>query len=438
MFNSFLKHIKQLVDADSSRFLLTVSGGVDSVVLFDLFKKSGLDFMVAHCNFNLRGKESDGDQDFVESLAKNSGVDVVVKSFIYDDSSQSEPESTQMWARRVRYQWFSELKKELKCDYIVTAHHSDDNIETVLLNMARGTGVSGLSGISNLNNDLLRPLLNFKKEEMKSYALREGLTWREDSSNASLKYKRNKVRHELVEQFETLNPNFRNTFSENIEKWIWLKELVFIELEKFKTKHKTDTGFKIPLSSFKDEATKYIVFELLKGLGLTFDQVKAIGDSIHSGKVWKTDLVNILRDREYVFLMFDEKEVLEDRVIETLGRFSFGSEEFLFEKAHTPKSWDLPINETYINAEIIKFPLRIRAWKQGDSFHPLGMTGKKKLSDFMIDQKIPLNLKDKVKVLVTEDEEIIWVINHRLDNRFRLNPNTQEVIKVSCFIKPQL
>lgn len=436
MFNSFLKQIKQLVDVKSSRFLLTVSSGVDSVVLFDLFKKSELNFVVAHCNFNLRGKESDGDQQFVESLAENSKVDCFVRSFIHDNSIQSEPESTQMWARRVRYQWFSELKKELGCDYVVTAHHSDDNLETVLLNMARGTGVSGLSGISDLNNDLLRPLLIFKKEEIKLYASQEGLAWREDSSNASLKYKRNKVRHELVEQFETLNPNFRNTFGENIEKWTWLKELVCVELEKFKTKHKTEGGYEIPFSCFSDESTKYIVFELLKELGLTFDQVKSIGDSTQSGKVWKTDLVNVLRDRESVFLMFDENEVLEDKIIDGLGRFLLGKEEFLFENTEMPKSWGLPINETYINAKIIKFPLRIRTWKQGDSFHPLGMKGKKKLSDFMIDQKIPLNLKDKVKVLVTEDDEIIWVINHRLDNRFKLSTNTQEVIKVSCFIKP--
>lgn len=430
MFKRFLDHLQQQVENKEANYLLTVSGGVDSVVLVDLFLRAKLNFSIAHCNFNLRGKESDGDQRLVEALAREKGIPLFVKSFDTKGEVGVQPESTQMVARRIRYAWFNELCEKYSFKYVVTAHHSDDNTETVLLNITRGTGVQGLVGMDAVKGNLCRPLLPFTKNEIINYALKHTLNWREDSSNASTKYKRNNVRLQLIPHFETLNPNFRNTFAENIEKWRLLNNAVQFEVEQLKSILNTAAStFVIPEALMKAEEKQYFLFELLKEYGFTFDQFQSMIKTTHSGKQWYTPKVTAIYNRGEFWVQhsvekkeFHTIQIKEEGVFKLLDeqlqvRFS---EEFEIIKGN-PKI-------AQVDKSAIEFPLSVRTWEQGDFFYPLGMKGKKKVSDFMIDQKIPLNLKDEVKVILTAKNEIVWVIGFRIDNRFKIRPSTSEII----------
>ena len=324
MFKRFLDHLQQQVENKEANYLLTVSGGVDSVVLVDLFLRSELTFSIAHCNFNLRAEESDGDQQLVEELARDKGIQLFVKSFDTKEEEGSQPESTQMVARRIRYAWFNELSKDHAFNYIVTAHHGDDNIETVLLNITRGTGVQGLAGMETVNGNLFRPLLPFTKNEIINYAVEHGLNWREDSSNASVKYKRNNIRHQLIPHFEGLNPNFRNTFTENIEKWSLLNKAVLFEVEQLKAALRTDaSSFTIPEAFLKEEGKQYLVFELLKQQGFTFDQFKSMINASHSGKQWHAgDVLATLSRGELLVQPLETKEVFKAVQIAEEGVYS--------------------------------------------------------------------------------------------------------------------
>jgi tRNA(Ile)-lysidine synthase len=416
------------------RYLLTVSGGIDSVVMAELFHEARIDFDFAHCNFNLRGEESEGDQIFVEDLARRMKVSCFVTRFDTPDYAEVNGISIQMAARDLRYAWFEEIRKKNGHDFIVTGHNQNDMVETVLINFARGSGIRGLSGMRPKTGFLVRPLLFASRAEIRKYADSRSLSWREDSSNAETKYIRNRIRHVLIPEFEAINPAFMQNATETISHlyqtgklvnlalaqikkavWIELPEKVLIDIEKLREFPSVETT----------------LFELLREFGCTSILVRSIMSSFEStpGKRFITRTHSITRDRAHLIITknstpddtrvnIDEDTVLITHPIHlTAGILQVNP------------GFTIPPDIRYavLDREKLVFPLILRRWKTGDQFHPLGMKGSKKISDFLIDNKVPL--PDKQNVWVIESSgNIVWVVNHRIDDRYRITPDTSRVL----------
>lgn len=437
MFHKFQKYINQnLPFLSKGKLLVTISGGIDSVILAHLCKQAKYDFALAHCNFNLRGKESDADQDFVEQLAKDLQVEVFIKSFDTNTVAEKLKISTQMAARDLRYSWFDVLCTQKQFDYILTAHHADDNLETFLINLSRGTGLDGLTGIPEVNDNIVRPLLKFSREEIVSFAKANNFKWREDSSNASTKYLRNKLRHdvipvlkemntELLHNFETTQSNLKYSKSiiKDAVKRIY-KEVVSIE----------DAVIKLNIKKLQElPNTNAYVFELLKDFNFTaWKDVYNLLDA-QSGKQVFSATHRLVKDRDYLLVTG-----VSDAINST--------NEVSISIAEDVKSIEIPfgvlsfkttqqIEESsksvlYIDKDLLKFPLTIRKWEKGDYFYPLGMQGKKKLSKFFKDEKYSLLEKEKALVLCS-GEDVVWLINKRGDNRYKVTEKTKNILKIT-------
>lgn len=431
MLDRFLDFLKSIDNPKPNQvFLLAVSGGVDSVVLSHLFHKSNIPFAIAHCNFQLRGEESNGDMAFVKSLAETYQVPFHCEVFDTKTEQQGSGESTQMIARKLRYDWFNELVKEHHYIKLVTAHHLNDNVETVLLNTIRGTGVKGLSGIAPVSEQLLRPLLFATKTEIENFAKAEGLSWREDSSNQSDKYKRNLIRHHAIDLFEQLNPNFLHTFSDNIERWKLLAEHVAAEIKKLDVNFKTSTGWTIEEAFLKTSSNHAILLEWLKEKGFAENQFRELLEATLSGKQWAAKQYVAVYDRGR--LLVSEKPVIEDFEItieEGQSEVDFPGGKLTIAKMAKPQNLAQPNNTALLDFSKLSFPLTLRNWQLGDKFQPFGMKGKKKISDFLIDQKVPIHEKEKVLVLLSGNE-ICWVVGWRTDERFKVEKESEEVFKV--------
>jgi tRNA(Ile)-lysidine synthase len=411
--------------------LVAVSGGIDSIVLVDLLSKNGFNFEIAHCNFSLRGTESDGDENFIKDLAKNLNINCLVKQFYTNKYATENRISTQMAARELRYEWFKDLIIKNNYKGLITAHHLDDSIETAIFNFTKGTGVAGLRGILSNNNGILRPLLFASKETIEKYALNNNLSWREDSSNASIKYNRNYIRKEVIPLLKRINPGLEETFKITSKRMASLEELLKEKSTEFHSKFR----FKGDDISVKKEdilSQKWVVIEdLLKNYGFNYDQVdnilKCLSDGI-SGKLFNSSshVINIDRDQIIISLLTANNQL--EWMIDEHGEIKINSTIFKFQITND-KTYSLIENMASLDFEKLKFPLKIRHWKEGDTFQPLGMKGKKKLSDFMIDEKIPLNLKRSVLVLVS-NEEIVWVAGHRIDDRYKITNKTKKVFNI--------
>ncbi|MFZ0490574.1 MAG: tRNA lysidine(34) synthetase TilS [Salegentibacter sp.] len=433
------KAFKELVKTQlpfliDSKVLLAVSGGVDSIVLVNLCHKAKLNFAIAHCNFNLRGEESDGDEEFVSQLADNLDVEVFIENFDTERYAAEHSRSIQMAARDLRYEWFDELCAAFKFDYVLTAHHANDNLETFLINLLRGTGLEGLSGIKMEMNRIIRPLLAFSRKEIEAYALENEIAWREDSSNASTKYLRNKIRHEVVPLLEEINPQFLKSFTqtqahlkENLDLVEDYISLIYPEVVK-----KNQYGYELDIPFLKKiPNTRAVLYQLLKSFGFTeWDDVYNLLDAQPGKKVF-SDTHRLVKDREILILTeqvgkVDDKifRIKEDEDFVMLPMATFSLSE-VKEISQTSK------NSVYVAAEKLKFPLIVRKWKEGDYFHPFGMKGRKKLSDFFKDKKFSLPEKENIWLLCSGDE-IVWVINHRADNRFAITSADQKIIKITC------
>jgi tRNA(Ile)-lysidine synthase len=428
----FKSHIKQTLPfLTKSKLLIAISGGMDSVVLTHLCHKLKLNFALAHCNFNLRGGESDADEDFVLQLAEDLNVEVFIESFDTEYYSKSHQLSTQMAARGLRYAWFNELMEQLGFDYVLTAHHADDNLETFLINLTRGTGLEGLTGIPEINGTTVRPLLPFSREQIETYAQANKLKWREDSSNASTKYLRNKLRHQVVPTLKEINPellqNFKKTLSflqdsnEIIEDSIAniQKKVVSVEDDLVKLNIKKIQKLSNP---------KAYLYQLLKDFNFTeWDDITNLLEA-QSGKQIFSETHRLIKDRNYLLLteltvemrseiIISEKE---SKVEMPLGIINFKTINQI------NKSNALTI---YVDKDQLKFPLTLRKWEEGDFFYPFGMKGKKKLSKYFKDEK--LSLVDKENVwLLTSENEIVWVVGKRADDRFKITESTTKILKI--------
>ena len=420
MKNKFLEDLSNIVDYKKSSFLLAVSGGVDSMVLLNLFTVSNINFSVAHCNFSLRGEDSDEDEKFVKSICDKLGINFFVKKFNTIKTAFDEKISIQMAARELRYEWFNDLVNKNKIDNIVTAHHFNDNIETVLFNIARGTGISGLKGIEKKQNRLIRPLLNFTKNQVLDYANKNKIEFREDFSNEDEKYKRNKIRKSIIPEFQNVNPGFIESMYSTIENFksaenIYLK---FIENEKKRCTNYVDEVLKIDIGLLrKSIEPKTVLFEIIKEFGfIDIDSIFNVIDA-GSGKSFYSKKYFLVKNRNKLCI----SKLIKDRFIEISKEKNYIKDPIKMSLKFVD---NFKLNEiknkkvAVLNYDKLEFPLTIRNWKEGDWFIPSGMKGKKKLSDYFIDNKFSLIEKKRCFVLCSNNE-IVWIVGHRIDERYK-------------------
>ncbi|MDZ7936523.1 MAG: tRNA lysidine(34) synthetase TilS [Emticicia sp.] len=458
MLHGFLTYInEQKLFEPSEKVLLTVSGGKDSVAMLDLFCGANILFAVAHCNFQLRGKDSDDDQIFVENLCNENNVVFHTKTFNTKSFAKKNKISIEMAARTLRYEWFEDLRKELNFDYIATAHHLNDSIETVLLNLTKGTGISGLKGISAKKEHIIRPMLFASRKEIDAYVAEKNLSWREDSSNASNDYQRNLIRNQVVPLLKKINPNLDETFARNLERFQSLEADFRKNLSHFKATvmREKEGVFYLKIENIKYwQSANYYLEELLKEFGFNYFQSKEIFNSLDglSGKVFHSENFTLLKDREELIIgrefftpplhserglggevksMLTPNILLHEDEIQNLY-VDFSDKKLRFTVLNIEEidtSFERNNAVLFADFDKITFPMTLRQWHAGDWFIPLGMKGKKKISDFLIDKKIPLNLKKSIFLLTSQDTTI-WVVGHRADDRFKLNDSTQKVLKV--------
>jgi len=434
MYKAFKNHIaSRLGFLKKGRLLIAISGGLDSVVLTHLCSQINLDVSLAHCNFNLRGDESDGDESFVLELAEQLEMEVFIESFETEAYAETQKMSIQMAARELRYNWFEELAKQLKFDFILTAHHADDNLETFLINLTRGTGLDGLTGIPTVNKNIVRPLLPYSRETIERYAKEKKIKWREDSSNTSTKYLRNRLRHDVIPVLKEVNPQLLQGFDKTLNNLQdasnVVKESVDAVKERVIERIEGDV-VTYDVSEFKKLSNpRPYIFEIFKEYGFTaFEDIYDLLNA-QSGKQVFSSTHRLLKNRGGLILTVinlastETIEILEgEKVIET----SFGT--LLFEEVNTVSKTSE--KEIFVDAKTLRFPLEVRGWKGGDLFYPMGLQGKKKLSKFFKDEKLSLLDKEKCQLLCSNGE-VVWVINYRADNRFKVTENTNRILKVT-------
>ena len=419
MLIKFQHHIEQnFAQLKDKKLLLAVSGGVDSMVVLDLFYKLRFDICVVHCNFQLRGKESDADEMLVRETCQDSYIPYFIESFDTLEFAKENKLSIQLAARKLRYDWFQEIIS-LGFDYVLTAHHLDDNVETFLINFTRGTGLEGLTGIPAQNGNIIRPLLPFSREEIENYALENKIQWREDSSNASDKYFRNKLRHNIVPTLKELNTGFLDSFQNTLHHLHQAESLVndASKLVYEKVVEVKENQLEIHLKSLLEfQNYKAYLYQWLKEYGFSawndiYDLVEA-----QSGKQVFSESHVLLKDREKLILS-ERKEINKSEVfiIESIESKVNIPLKLRFCKA--VNIFETVSNCIFVDESKIKFPLTIRKWQEGDYFYPSGMNGKKKLSKYFKDEKYSLLDKENQWLLCSEDQ-IVWVIGKRADNRF--------------------
>ena len=437
---------KNLAFLNDKKLLIAISGGIDSVVLTHILHSLNFSISLAHCNFQLRGKDSVKDEIFVTELGKQLKVPCNVIKFDTENYAIENGISTQMAARDLRYNWFQEIMQKNNLDYIITAHHKDDIIETVLINLTRGTGLDGLTGIPEINGFIVRPLLPFSRNEILVYATKNKIQWREDQSNSSIKYVRNKIRHKVVPFLKELNPNLLDTLNNTIENLKGSQQIVQDSIEKIRREvsfvNKKETHFNI--EKIKELSNpKIYLYELLKAFNFTeWNTIVALLDA-QSGKQIFSETHRLLKDRDVLIVskISNSKKPVTYEIPENTSKITipiklkFKNIEIPFDtKNHQNKVFSEIIfdnpNTISIDYTKIQFPLIIRKWQKGDYFYPIGLNGKKKLSKFFKDEKMSLFEKENTWILCTSNNTIIWIIGKRLDERFKVTKTTSKLLKI--------
>ncbi len=437
MYKAYKNHInKNLPFLTESKLLIAISGGLDSVVLTLLCKALNLNITLAHCNFNLRGNESNADEDFVIQLANDLNIEVFIQNFDTEAYAKTHKLSIQMAARELRYNWFKDLARQLLFDYILTAHHADDNLETFLINLSRGTGLDGLTGIPETNEKIVRPLLQFSREDIESYAKSENLKWREDSSNALTKYLRNKLRHDVIPVLKEINPQLLQNLKKTQKHLQDTKQIVedrLVRIEK-KVVSVEDDIIKFNIKKLQKLSNpKAYLYELLKDYNFTewndiFDLLNA-----QSGKQVFSETHRLVKDRKYLLLSKLDSNVIQNDSEESLiikkntKQFQTPFGILFFDEANA--LFGKRTNIVHVDKDKLSFPLTIRKWQKGDYFHPFGMQGKKKLSKYFKDEKLSLIDKESIRLLCSGND-IIWIINKRADNRFKVTDKTKNILRI--------
>ncbi len=443
-FQSYIKE-HQLVGRNA-KLLLAVSGGVDSVVLSHLIHRLGVGFAIAHCNFKLRGKEADADERFVKKLAANYGCEFLVKQFKTEQFAADNRMGIQEAARKLRYQWFHEMCVEHGYDYLVTAHHADDLVETIILNITRGTGIAGLHGILPVRGNVIRPMLFASRKEIEEYALEHELLYREDSSNESIKYARNRVRQKVMPVLKQLNPNVVDTISRHAEIVADIESILdqycedFLHRSKLKIKNGDEVIIQVR-DLLVSPGARYLLYRILNPFGFNSSMCANVYRALNtrkSGEVFYSATHRVVHDREMLVVQKND-DVSDDREYEVLPEddgliMRYGSFEFIKSKIPTGKPWKEPHDlenpdVAYLDADKIQYPLKVRTWIRADRFNPLGMKGKKLLSDFFTDLKVPAYVKNKT-YLVLSNNEIIWVAGMRISESYKITRSTKRILKI--------
>ena len=396
----------------SGKLILALSGGIDSMVLADMLLQSKADFVLAHCNFHLRGEESDGDEKFVRDYAERKGLTVYVKQFDTLSYAEEHKLSIEMAARELRYAWFEELRQQLNYDYIAVAHHADDQLETFFINLLRGAGIRGLKGMQKINGRIIRPLLDVSRVEIQQYAEEHHLEWREDHTNAETLYLRNKIRHELLPVIDDISKEGRSAILKSINHLASENEL-YREL----------LNEKLPTSNCQLSTVNFqLLFEWLRDYGFNEDQVHFIHEALNSGQPGTS------------FFSPTHRVTIERNGLELtpICQQNATPLELSYEQITNDCSFvmDTSNRVAQLDYEKLTFPLQIRKWQAGDRFHPLGMKGSKLLSDFFVDQKMTNRQKEECYVLVTSDDTIVWVVGRRIDDRYKVTDKTKTILKV--------
>ncbi|OQP42864.1 tRNA lysidine(34) synthetase TilS [Niastella yeongjuensis] len=423
--------------------LLAVSGGIDSVVLCELCKQAGYSFIIAHCNFKLRGAESERDADFVQQLAQNYQVPFLKKEFDTAAFAEKNKLSIQEAARELRYSWFEEILKSENISALcplpsalLTAHHLDDNIETMLMHFFRGTGIHGLRGMLPRQGHVVRPLLFARKQELKQFATANNLAWVEDSSNALDKYSRNYFRNQLIPLVQHIYPEAENNLVGNLRRFADMEQLYeqALALHKKKLLEFKGEEVHIPILKLqKSEPLHAIVYEIIKEVGFSAAQVEEVIKLLgsESGRYVQSATHRIIKNRRWLIIAPVKAEQSQTLVIDA------DEERIVFENGALAltqlKSTNVQlVNDpaiALIDKSTLQFPLLLRKWKKGDYFYPLGLKKKKKLARFFIDQKLSMTDKEKVWVLES-NKKILWVVGQRIDDRFKITDSTKQVLRI--------
>ncbi|RIJ47181.1 tRNA lysidine(34) synthetase TilS [Maribellus luteus] len=434
MLKNFIQNIKEKgLIAPDERVLLAVSGGIDSMVLLHLFEQSGFEYGVAHCNFRLRGEESDGDERFVREYVQMHGIPSFFETFDTEEYARISGISIEMAARELRYAFFERIRRENNYDRIVTAHHQDDLIETFFLNLSRKTGIKGLTGIKEKSGYLIRPLLLAGRAEIEQYAAQNYLDYREDSTNNEVVYQRNFLRHKILPLFNELNPAFKKNLLASIDNLRDAEQVYTSVLNRDKEEVVEETNDEMRIDIEKLRTTEFphlLLLEVLSPLHFNPSVIDEVFQSLDAepGKQFFSATHRLVKDRAFLFVApikepGEQLYYIEEADMELFEPVQLSIEKTVAAGFKIVKSPDVAC----IDLDTIQFPLLIRKWKQGDYFQPLGMQGMKKISDFFIDQKIPLHEKENTWLLCS-GKKIVWIMGHRLDDRFKVTNKTQKVL----------
>ena len=431
MFDAFLKHISNNFPIlFKRRVLLAVSGGIDSIVLLHLLKKAGVDFAIAHCNFSLRGKESDQDAIFVEELARALNVPIYIQKFNTKAFALENKASTQMAARELRYAWFKELCAEHNLSHTVTAHHAQDDLETFLINISRASGIEGLTGMTENSDFILRPLLPFSRDHIAAYAEQHAINWREDSSNSTDNYLRNHLRHHAIPALNEASPDFLTQFKKTQtylqESATLLEDYTAFLFSKIVTQSFKGYELNIP-QLLEVPNTKLVLYQLLKGFEFTdWDTIYDLLTA-QSGKQVIAGKHRLIRDREV--LLLTEHKVEDQEEFKVTSKDSLINIPGLTLKIEEASQFDIKDNNAaFFDKDQLEFPLIVRKWKEGDIFYPFGMHGKKKISKYFKDNKFSTLDKESAWLLCS-GENIIWIVGERTDNRYKIKSGTTKLVK---------
>ena len=434
---------KERLFARDHKLLLAVSGGLDSVVLTDLCHRCGYSFIIAHCNFQLRGAESQRDEDFVRQLGNQYHTEVAVQRFETANYATTKKVSIQVAARELRYQWFGTFINDHKAHCIGTAHHLDDNIETMLMHFFKGTGIAGMRGILPKQGNITRPLLFARKEDLLAYATGTNLQWVEDSSNASDKYTRNFVRHRIIPLIEEVYPGATANLSNNTHRFREVEALYRQAVETWKKKLLEYKGNEvhIPVEKLRKAGPlSTIIFEIITQYGFTPQQtaeVTALLDSA-TGKYVPSKTHRIIRNRNWLIITPQQTTAADHILIEENQQtitWPTGTLHITTVDPATVKTLDQGPDVALLDATKLTYPLLLRKWKAGDYFYPLGGMKKKKVARFLIDTKVSLAEKEQVWVLEM-DKKIVWIVGRRIDQRLRITPATKKILRIECSATP--
>ena len=414
------------------KLLLATSGGLDSIVMADLFQKMNFDIAIAHCNFQLRGLESFGDQNFIQEYAERNKIPVFITQFDTENFAKDYKLSIQIAARTLRYDWFYELLETKNYDYLLTAHHLDDNVETFLINLTRGTGLDGLTGIPEQNEKIIRPLLIFSRDEIEDYAKENNIQWREDSSNASDKYLRNKIRHHIVPVLKELNPDFLSSFQKTQnylqEAQNMVEDASIMIYQQVAKEIGNEIHFDLKKLKQLPNYKSYLYQWLNEYNFSAWEDIYDLVDAQSGKQIFSNDFV-LLKNRG--FLILSEKNKMETDIYFIQKNENEVKIPLNISIYKVNEILETNVNTIFVDEDKLQFPLEIKKWQEGDYFEPFGMHGKsKKVSKFFKDEKLSILEKQSLWILYSNNQ-IVWIIGMRQDNRFKIENTTKNILKIA-------